>query len=1214
MWGSSRKVTVTETSYHSSTKFEKISSQNQNQSPKKKMTDTEEAALKEKKSENCRRRSSHERDDKNAAGESNLRRAVQEKLEKEKFRENCISSEAIALPWVPAESKIPREEPRKCPVSDESNKKVVVELKWLDSEGNASRNGSVEPQACAIKASLTLAEVDKVSEFITHLKMDKATHAEHSADTDSLGNRTLQGKSLGNLQNELSSHNPDHYDSVPTFTRTRSNNNMDVIDDAHSSLGLTNEIKTGSTRCATPMQDNVQSSSADLLGGKTLGTYSAKRSTKENGYAFEDTKPVSRVSTRSATPFDTTSRSFMPVNIPRESSLPPTKTTGRMLNSHNLSDPLTDNYRRYPSTASHPSDVHTSPIVTYDDIELDHMVQSALALARARRGLSLQRILDDSADVPLRRPMSRFRDSVSMSRTDDSDSYLSRYPNYRRYQRTSCEPFDFTSNVSSVKEDNPLSFVPENGSLTRPSTRATSMPAVSRNRRDVRTLDRDVVSDFSPSLNANSGKDTESPEDSSFDRSQMIRGSSPSLKKPLTLPEITEEQDKVPSIVEEMDLLTTYHGAGVFCSSLTDDVPEVTVQRKDPRRGRSISVMRRLLSDGEGQYSREATPMSSLRKQFKEKMRAAGLHEAVLLGDLRTMESILNETDTDVNVADGMDRTALHLAADRGHKDIVVMLIEKGCKVNSPDVEGRTPLHFAVESGDLDVVLALLTAGAEVDVVEKRRGRTPIHLAIVGNNLDILKVLLQPLVDDPQLGEKVLKLTEKDGRTLLHMAAHHGLLEATYMLISAGAEVNVKDVSGNTPMHAVILTRLRRKEKICSKVLEVLLESGGDAEGGIEGENAGEAGTLLHAAAFAGCLDCVRVLLKRSAKLETKNFYGKTPLQIAIEENHVDIVAFLVDNNACVETTDSRGQRPLHYAIMSDSPRLVEEILRSGADRNARDKDGNTYFQYAVIKRRYQALDALVKEKVVDAGEDQQAIHYCASAGDQAGIDVLQNNAFNINATDTKGRTALHLAISSGHESLVLYLLANGASARRADDNGATPLHYAVRWGGSDALLRRLLKQQGNVNEVDRLGRTPLHYAASKSSIMSDMYILINNGAQINVRDARGLTPLHLAARLGNESLVRILLDNDARHDIPDCDQFLPVDHAKENGHKCIIKRLEAYHIKKERDKEARLKFYVAKKAEDPEVVEVVEAKETKEVKEMIKGEVAMVVVGEDEA
>ncbi|XP_068232610.1 uncharacterized protein [Palaemon carinicauda] len=1201
MWGSSKKVTVTETSYQTSTKFEKISSHHQLQSPRGKM---EETTLKGKKTENCRRRSVHEKDEKKTGNENNLRKTVKEKLENDKVKENCISNEAIALPWVPKETIIPKGEPRKCPVSDDdSNKKVVVELKWLENENSASRNGSVEPAPCAIKASLTLAEVDKVSEFITHLKMDKADKTENPATNGtSYSQKHLQA--LGNSSNISQKESPrDSYDNVSNVIIGRDNTDMNVKDvrgdrmnDTHSVPGFIeqsddamNDMRGVPTRSATPMKINKQLNLPDLEDGRTLDKYSLQRSTRQSSNLRENIEPLNRI-TRSTTPFDTVPRSVLP-----EPSYPTDRAKGRTFNGQKFSDPLLDTHSRFSSShAANPSDIQPSPIITYDTLELDHMVQSALALARARRGLSLQRILDDSSDVPQRRSMSRLRDSVSMSRTDDTDSYLPKYSNYRRYQRASCEPFDFTSTTSAVKEENPLQYDLDSTSVTRPSMRATSMPAVSRRTRDVRTMDRDAVTDSISSLSANTIRESETEilgDLHSGDRSQIVRGSSPFSRKPLVLPEIIEEQDKVPSIVEEMALLTDYHGAGVFCPLLVDDVPEITIQRNDRRRGRSVSVMRKMLSDGEGRYSRESTPMSNLRKQFKDKMKIAGLHEAVLLGDLKAMEFILGETEIDVDATDERQRTALHMAADRGHKDLVVLLLEKGCKVNSSDVEGRTPLHCAVESGEVDVVSALLTAGAEVDAVEKRRGRTPIHMAIVGNSLDILTLLLQPLTDDPSVGERVLKLTDKDGRTLLHMAAHHGLLEATFMLISAGAEVSAKDASGNTPMHAVILTRLRKKDNVCSKVLEALLDSGGDVEGGNEDEKGTEAGTLVHAAASAGCVDCLGVLLKRSAKVETKNLYGKTPLQVAIEENHVDVVSFLVENNACVEAADSRSQRPLHYAIMADSPELVEVILRAGADRNARDKDGNTFFQYAVMKRRYRALDALVKEKIIDVGEDQQAIHYCSSGGDQAAIDVLLNNAFNINATDATGRTALHLGISNGHENLVLYLLANGASAQRADDNGATPLHYAVRWGGSDALLRRLLKNQSNVNEVDRLGRTPLHYAASKSSIMSDMYILINNGAKINVRDNRGLTPLHLAARLGNESLVRILLDNDARHDFPDCDQFLPIDHAKENGHKCIIKRLEAYNIKKEREKETRLNFYSAmKKDSDAVAVEVQEA------------------------
>ena len=74
---------------------------------------------------------------------------------------------------------------------------------------------------------------------------------------------------------------------------------------------------------------------------------------------------------------------------------------------------------------------------------------------------------------------------------------------------------------------------------------------------------------------------------------------------------------------------------------------------------------------------------------------------------------------------------------------------------------------------------------------------------------------------------------------------------------------------------------------------------------------------------------------------------------------------------------------------------------------------------------------------------------------------------------------------------------------------------------------------------------------------MSDLYILLGGGSALDSQDEMGLTPLHLAARLGNESLVRILLENGAKHDLKDIDNFLPIDHAIEKNNKSIIKRLE---------------------------------------------------------
>lgn len=76
---------------------------------------------------------------------------------------------------------------------------------------------------------------------------------------------------------------------------------------------------------------------------------------------------------------------------------------------------------------------------------------------------------------------------------------------------------------------------------------------------------------------------------------------------------------------------------------------------------------------------------------------------------------------------------------------------------------------------------------------------------------------------------------------------------------------------------------------------------------------------------------------------------------------------------------------------------------------------------------------------------------------------------------------------------------------------------------------------------------------------MSDLYILLGGGADINPADISGLTPLHLAARLGNESLVRILLEKGANPTMKDMYNFTPFDHAKENNHASIMKRLQDY-------------------------------------------------------
>ncbi|XP_017592891.1 PREDICTED: acyl-CoA-binding domain-containing protein 6 [Corvus brachyrhynchos] len=67
----------------------------------------------------------------------------------------------------------------------------------------------------------------------------------------------------------------------------------------------------------------------------------------------------------------------------------------------------------------------------------------------------------------------------------------------------------------------------------------------------------------------------------------------------------------------------------------------------------------------------------------------------------------------DVNVTDEEGRALLHWACDRGHKELVSVLLQNAADVNIQDGEGQTALHYAATCEFLDIVELLLQAGAD---------------------------------------------------------------------------------------------------------------------------------------------------------------------------------------------------------------------------------------------------------------------------------------------------------------------------------------------------------------------------------------------------------------------------------------------------------------------------------------------------------------------
>ena len=117
------------------------------------------------------------------------------------------------------------------------------------------------------------------------------------------------------------------------------------------------------------------------------------------------------------------------------------------------------------------------------------------------------------------------------------------------------------------------------------------------------------------------------------------------------------------------------------------------------------------------------------------------LYDAAKRGDLKQV-TLLVEQGVDKNqVGNYYETTALSVAANDGHLDVVRYLVEQGAGMEKVDRDGNTPLIYASDCGHLEVVRYLLDQGADRDAVDYE-GYTPLHCAAQQGHLETAKLLM----------------------------------------------------------------------------------------------------------------------------------------------------------------------------------------------------------------------------------------------------------------------------------------------------------------------------------------------------------------------------------------------------------------------------------------------------------------------------------------
>lgn len=285
----------------------------------------------------------------------------------------------------------------------------------------------------------------------------------------------------------------------------------------------------------------------------------------------------------------------------------------------------------------------------------------------------------------------------------------------------------------------------------------------------------------------------------------------------------------------------------------------------------------------------------------------------------RAVVALLIEGGADPRRESASGFTALMCAAREGHIEIVRDLLARlpSGEVNRSAPDGVTPLLIATVRGHVELAMLLLEAGASPDGDYARAGYTPLHwacgifegrlsydyqnapgewAALSGipdrqQKLRLIRALLaaganleSPLkTAPPRYGFSLFRFKQNSltGGTPFLMAAQAADVDVMQILAAAGADVSKTAHDMTTPLILAsglasvdAETRLTEREHLAA--VELLLSRGADVAAANK-----QGFTALHAAAYAGYDDIIRVLHRAGAPLNVLTRGGQSALGIA---------------------------------------------------------------------------------------------------------------------------------------------------------------------------------------------------------------------------------------------------------------------------------------------------------------------------------------------
>ncbi|KAB8265038.1 ankyrin repeat-containing domain protein [Aspergillus pseudonomiae] len=434
-------------------------------------------------------------------------------------------------------------------------------------------------------------------------------------------------------------------------------------------------------------------------------------------------------------------------------------------------------------------------------------------------------------------------------------------------------------------------------------------------------------------------------------------------------------------------------------------------------------------------------------------------------------------------------RTPLHFAAAAAQSS--------SWSLDQKDNHGCTPLHYAASSGNSECVYHLLQVGANLNIADCH-GRTPLHMA-AEHKVDVAALRKQRKYSGGELWGRTISGSNTLGPFIPPIFAIEREEEAYMMqdivrlLLSAGADVNLRDSSGHEDIWNLLSIRTQQCEltALMGQVCSSKSMRAEDIVQALSLEKA-DAYSLLQAAISLRNEALLDALLGAGVDLMTKGPDGITPVHYVA---HWGLLSMMKTMAPYVKDINAFSPPLLHVVAgrKLSNLQMMTMLIELGIDVNASYQE---------------PFDVDFDEFTEISAPEYTATHMLA-AGRQwwniAALETLCNAGADLEITDSDGNTVLQCALSGKshgqrkhgfwRDEALEVVLRHGANINKlSPSKDSTPLLVALETNRGCKLVQRLIDHGADIN----LGHVPALFAAIESRDCEAVAVILNAGADVN--------------------------------------------------------------------------------------------------------------------